>query len=127
MFMSFRILCDGGSLVGAPRLCRRQGFVDRRGQSSRIVKWKRRRATRSGPSCCNRGPTRRCLKGVGVFYVEEILATKRKMVLEKDEYIQLLDKKTGNERVLIGPLKSFEIIYRVLRKEKTLRTRPGGP
>ena len=64
---------------------------------------------------------------MGVFYVEEILATKRKMVLEKDEYIQLLDKKTGNERVLIGPLKSFEIIYRVLRKEKTLRTRPGGP
>eukprot|EP00913_Durusdinium_trenchii_P023653 g22223.t1 len=34
---------------------------------------------------------------------EEILATKQKMVLEKDEYLQLLDKKTGTERVLKGP------------------------
>lgn len=34
---------------------------------------------------------------------EEILTTTKKLVLEKDEYIQLLDKKTGNERVLQGP------------------------
>jgi regulator of protease activity HflC (stomatin/prohibitin superfamily) len=52
----------------------------------------------TGRSCNREGPS---LLHIGAY--EELLGVNPKVMLEKDEYIQFLDKRSGEERILTGP------------------------